>query len=317
MGNNDRGVNMGHLSKVVFGLSPDEASFARRKFKGAPAARERLEGVGKAFVFGYNAALADHQPDALQRRLGELEPEKQGFGYEGAAMALALMDLITPWSSRRLSLFMAGPGAGHIYMLHVGAGWAYARLRLPVERLVRRFDPVLRWLLLDGYGFHEGYFHPGSYLAGQPQPKRLSTYGRRGFDQGLGRSLWFSQASDPDRIAAVIDRFDAHRQADLWSGIGLASTYAGGVSRAELEALRRAAGPQIPHAAQGAAFAAQTRRRAGNPTPHTELACRVWCQCSAETAADVTQRTLRGLPPDGPVPAYEVWRQRIAETFGG
>jgi hypothetical protein len=67
--------------------------------------------------------------------------------------------------------------------------------------------------------------------------------------------------------------------------------------------------------AQGAAFAAKARQRAGNPTAHTELACQVLCGMSAGKAAELTDSSLRDLPPDGAQPAYEHWRQRIQSYF--
>jgi hypothetical protein len=71
--------------------------------------------------------------------------------------------------------------------------------------------------------------------------------------------------------------FPQSRQADLWSGVGLACAYAGGVDRRRLEFLREAAGPYLAQAAQGAAFAAKARARAGNPAHQTDLACGVFC----------------------------------------
>ena len=65
----------------------------------------------------------------------------------------------------------------------------------------------------------------------------------------------------------------------------------------------------------GAAFGAKARQRAGNPTPYTDLACSLLCDMPAEQAAEVTDTALIGLPDDGAEPAYEVWRQRIAERF--
>ncbi len=63
--------------------------------------------------------------------------------------------------------------------------------------------------------------------------------------------------------------------------------------------------------AQGAAFAAKARERAGIPSTHTDLACRILCGMPAEDAARATDVALVDLPADGVLPAYEVWRQRI------
>ncbi len=175
-------------------------------------------------------------------------------------MALALLDALLPGRRDRLARLLAGPGAAHAYIIHVGAGWILARLPLAPERLLARLgDPVLRWLALDGYGFHEGYFRWPRSVERQEVPRKLRGYARRGFDQGLGRSLWFVDGADVRLIPRTIGRFPDDRQSDLWSGVGLACAYAGGRSRSEIEALRQAAGPHRPSLAQGAAFAAKAR----------------------------------------------------------
>src|SRR5438067_2508438 len=115
------------LRRRVFGLSLDEATFARRGFhEGDPQARQRLEHIGKTFLGGYHAALEDDEPVELARRLNAVEAEFRGFAFEGAAMALALLDMLTPWKTGRWSAFVNGPGESHIYMVHVGYGWALA-----------------------------------------------------------------------------------------------------------------------------------------------------------------------------------------------
>jgi hypothetical protein len=203
-------------------------------------------------------------------------------------------------------------------MAHVGAGWALARLpwvRRNVERACRDLDPLLRWLLLDGYGFHEGYFHWPRMVSRHEVPAGLHGYARRAFDQGLGRVLWFVGGADVERIPALVAGFPAERHGDLYAGLGLACAYAGGVEEAEVLRLWTAAGSNRPAFAQGVAFAAKARQRAGNPAPHTAMACRVVWQRDADQAAAVTDRALEGLPYQAAEPAYEVWRRRVQDEF--
>jgi hypothetical protein len=234
-------------------------------------------------------------------------------------MALALLDLVTPWNRSRLKHLLESPaGDAHVYMLYIGAGWAIARIpwaRRNFERAITRYHPLYRWLAVDGYGFHEGFFHTRSCVSEHRLPQRLSPHAARVFDQGLGRSMWFSQGADVRRIASAIAAFPASRRADLWSGAGLAASYAGGVSRGDLESLRDQAGAYAAQLAQGAAFAAKARQRAGNPVAHTELACEVFCQMRADDAAAVTDECLQSLPNDGAEPAYQAWRAKISASF--
>ena len=176
-------------------------------------------------------------------------------------------------------------------------------------------DPLIGWLALDGYGFHQGYFYWRKYIEEIAIPKGLSGYSLRVFDQGLGRSLWFVCGADVKRITEVIKNFPSNRQADLWSGIGLACTYAGGVGEETIQALVTSAGSYLPQLAQGSAFAAKARQRAGNLNSHTEMACQIIWGISAEEAAEITDRSLEDLPNNGQLPTYEIWRQRIQNQF--
>jgi enediyne biosynthesis protein E3 len=308
--------SLGRLRRRIFGISSEEASFSRRGFRGSDkAAREYLEGIGRGFLQGYHAALDEDRPDRLGSMLDGIESELRGFAFEGAGMGLYLLDLLTPWKRDRLQRFLAGPGAMHVYMVHVGAGWALAQLARKVDRALVRFDPLLGWLAVDGYGFHQGYFHWPVAVDCQRVPAKLSGYAPRVFDQGLGRSLWFVEGADVDRIAEKIVRFPRSRHADLWSGVGLACAYAGGVSTDAIESLITIACAYQPQVAQGVTFAAKSRELAGNLTPHTELASRLICGMPAEEAARLTDLALIDLPPDGTIPAYEVWRQRIQANW--
>lgn len=304
------------LRMRLFGISPDEVTFARRGFQSTtPEAQAHLENIGTTFLIGYHLALEHDASDALAKQLHEVEPTFQGFAFEGAAMALALLDQLVPWKKGRIQAFLAGAGDTHAYMVHVGLGWSWARLHRRVERQLPKLDPILRWLALDGYGFHEGYFYWRRSVRQQVVPRSLKGYARRAFDQGLGRSLWFVDGTDVERIVQTIATFPPSRQPDLWSGLGLACTYAGGVDEAALTALQQSIGDFLPYLAQGAAFAAKARQRAGNMTPHTEAACTLLCGLSAHEAALLTDEALLDLPSDAEQPAFEVWRQRIQAHF--
>ena len=307
---------LGSLRKRLFGIAPREIDFERRGFRGGGAGmRERLEQIGRAFVDGYHAALENDALPSLVPRLKSFNPELQGFAFEGAAMGLALLDFITPWRKDRVRSFLRGAGGAHAYMAHVGVGWMLARTPGNLGSRLARFDPLLRWLIVDGYGFHEGFFHWPQYIGGRPPPARLAGYGRRAFDQGFGRCLWFIDGGDVARILQTILAFPAERCADLWSGVGLAATYAGGVGESELKALRESAGDCRPHLAQGAAFAAKARQRSDCLVPYTNLACAVLCGMSAAEAARLTDDAIEKLPPDGAEPTYEIWRKRVQARF--
>lgn len=307
---------LGQARRRFLGLSTAEASFAQRGFRAREdEARRRLEQIGIVFLSGYHAALEESEFGPLAHRLAIVETELRGFAFEGAAMALALLDCFTPWRKDRWRTFTERLAQPHVYMMHVGLGWALARLRRNVTSHLAQLDPLLGWLAVDGYGFHEGYFNWPRYIERREIPARLIGYEQRVFDQGLGRSMWFVKGADVVAVVNTINAFPSARRGDLWSGVGLASAYAGGCDRAAIESLRTSANGHLASLAQGVAFAAKTRQRAANLNPHTENICRLICGHSAVETAAITDAALEDLREEGELPAYEVWRRRIQNKF--
>jgi len=304
---------LGNIKKALFGISLQETSCDKRGFiVSNPEIKQRLESIGQTFVFGYHTALIYNDLERIAEELNrQIALENHGFAFEGAAMGLMLLDIISFQGPRRFNQFVDTSGNAHFYMLHVGAGWAMARLPWRIQQRVNSLDNLCHWLALDGFGFHQGYFHAKKFVEQQAQQKGLSGYALRVFDQGLGRSLWFVLGADIQRITIQINSFPQQRQADLWAGIGLASSYAGGVDEADLKSLKHLSGEYSNNLSQGAAFAAKARERAGNPTEHTNLACVIFCNTNANTAANICDQSLINLPADTEIPAYEIWRQRI------
>ena len=299
---------------------PDEATdFAKQKFhSGATSTREQLERSALSFVFGYNATLSSKANTQLITQFDQIEPQFRGFAYEGAGMALALLDYIFPWQQRFLPVTL-NEGNDYIYLLYVGWGWSMGRL--PRKRITPSsrtpYDPLLSWLAYDGYGFHEGFFSWETRYLQQLYPFGLPKgYARRAFDQGLGRGLWFVSCGDTSYIAERIASFPSTRQPDLWSGIGLAATYAGGVAAETLQHLRQVSTIFYPHLAQGAAFAIKARQRSHSLLPHTHAASEILCGLPTDEVIRIVNSSLDDLPFDQYEPAFELWRQRIQISLG-
>jgi hypothetical protein len=302
--------------QTLLGVSADEALFSRRGFAATDKARQaRLELCGGTFLEGYNCAIRLADPDRVALALDAVPAERRGFAFEGAGMGFALLDILAPWPRRSFQRFLTGPAAPHCYMVFVGAGWALARTSPRLARRLGPLDPLLRWLMFDGYGFHAGFFDPHRSVHRRHQPRALRGYALNAFDQGLGRAIWFVSGALVDRVRATVEAFPPERHGDLWSGVGLAAAYAGGVSSGELCMLTTVAGNYRTHLSQGANFAAKARARAGNPASQTELACQVFCCSAATRCATICDETLPSITaPDGGC-AYEQWRAGIRRRF--
>jgi hypothetical protein len=284
-------------------------------------ARTLLETVGGTFLDGFGLAAEARTPAEAEAPLAAVPARFRGFAYEGAAMAFAVRDGLRP-GGRNVERLLTGAGAAHVYMTYVGVGWAMARLPRIRWSALHAPDPLLRWLVLDGYGFHQAYFRTERYVHDRYEDTALPwrdvtarDYASRATDQGIGRALWFVGGTDVDVVTGLVERCPRRRWADLYSGIGLAVTYAGGADEAELAALWEHAEEFRPQLAQGAAFAAAARAKADLVCPHNEAATRIFCGRSVAQARAVTDEAMVDLPADGQVPAYEVWRQRISAAF--
>ncbi len=281
---------LGNLLRPLFGVSEEATSFSENDRQAA----QRLKTVVRTVTKGCQLTLQNSKFETLVVRLDAFDPELRGFAYEGAGIGLAALDCLLPWKNRTRA-FLDGPGSAFIYAVPLGAGMALARLHRKPEQFLKRLDPVLGWLIIDGYGFHEGFFAQQRTVARQQIPAHLSAYGRRVFDQGLGRSIWFSEETNVARVAATIAAFSEERQADLWRG---------------------AAGSYRSQLALGVAIAANARHSVGNPSPTADLASEVVWGLPSQTISRMVDAARENLPAGTRVePAYEVWRQRIEAQF--
>ncbi|GAA0458561.1 DUF1702 family protein [Actinoplanes campanulatus] len=308
------------LRRRILTPSMKETKLSVRGFHVKDAvARTMLETTGESFLTGYAYAAEARHPAEAEERLETVPRQYRGFAYEGAGMGFAIRDGL-PFGGSYVSRFLEGRAQDHIYMVYVGIGWALARLprfRWPNGGAAAT-DPLLRWLVLDGYGFHQAFFHTDRYVREQYRERNFpwpaagpSWYADRVIDQGIGRAIWFVGGADPTVAADLIDAFDESRRSDLYCGAGLAATYAGAAGEAELGVLLQRSGKHRPQVAQGSVFAGTARFRADLVMPHTTAATRLLCGVTPEQASGLAEAARLESVGPAEVPAYEVWRRRI------
>jgi hypothetical protein len=321
---------LGAIRKRLMAPPMNVTSFAVRGFPVDTPAREKLEESARAVTMGFEIAIEQKGNDAIAERLEMLENEYRGLGYEGAVMALALRDAMSPAPGHKnVESFVGvgGPGAHQVFMAYIGIGFALAHLpkfiwsRAIPNQAGLPESPALNWMILDGYSFHEAYFKTDKWIHKQYQPARVPwpwkgshAYVLKAMDHGIGRAMWFINGGSVERLTDMIERFPPARRSDLWSGAALAATYAGGVDEQGLVEFVKASWEYHPAVAQAAVFAIKQRVLSNLITPHTELASQVICEMPPEEAAAITDWAQIDLP-DGDVPSYEIFRQRIQSKF--
>jgi enediyne biosynthesis protein E2 len=309
----------GALRGVVFSPALAEVTFAKRGFPVTPsAATQQLESVPQAVICGFEWGIEARNQWEVERRLSMVDPELRGFAYEGATMAFTVLDAMG--RGHRARDLLLGPGRPHIFLAYIGMGFAMARLPRPLWKKVVpdldgcEYHPIMSWLAVDGYGFDRAYFDTKRWVGAQEVPapypwEGSPDYFLRAVDQGIGRALWFICGGHAPGVAAAVGAFASHRQADLWSGVGLAAAFAGGCGPDGLGALRRAAGDYWTELGLGVVFAVKARAYAGFVPAHTEAAAAALADLSLDAALAIADSTRADSPGD--VPAYELWRQNI------
>ncbi|GAA2044204.1 DUF1702 family protein [Catenulispora yoronensis] len=319
---------LGTLRRLALTPSFAKVGFAKRGFPaGPPDAAEHLQAIPRSVVCGFEWGIETRTQRELEQRLELVDIALRGFAYEGAAMACTIRDAMAGGRGHRTRDLLLGPGQPHIFLTYIGIGFAMSHLPRPLWRNVlpdlagSAFYPTMSWFAVDGYGFDLAYFATRRWVDRQRTPKPYAwdgspDYFPRAVDFGIGRALWFIHCGRPDRTVAAVRRFDPRRQADLFSGTGLAAAFAGGCEATELATLLDGAAEHRAEVSLGAVLAVKGRHFSGHVPPATEAAAKVLTGLSVDQAVDLADRTEvphgEGTPAE---PAYELWRRRIREHF--
>jgi hypothetical protein len=314
---------LGSFRRLVFTPGLVDVTFERRGFEvGASEVAQRLEAIPQSVIVGFEWGIDARDQWEVERRLSLVDEEQRGFAYEGATMAFSLLDVMRPGRGRRARDLLLGPAQPHLFLTYIGIGFAMARLPRTLWSKVipdlqgSPYFPTLTWLAVDGYGFDRAYFDTRRWVDEQYVPEPYPWEGAPGYflravDQGIGRALWFIHGADVPRAVAAVRRFAPHRRADLWSGLGLASAFAGGTDEAGFALLRELAAEYRAEVAQGAVFAAKARHHAGLVPAHTATATEVLARMSVERAATLAENAAQLAGAGVGEPAYEVWRRHV------
>jgi hypothetical protein len=117
--------------------------------------------------------------------------------------------------------------------IHVGLGWAMAENNFYNESFVRQLDSIWAWRVIDGLAYYKGLFERRDVVRNAMVPDYIQGDHVHAFDEGVGRSLWYSCQGDFDRLSRSINLFNPARHADLLRGAGIAFIFVGGLNKDE------------------------------------------------------------------------------------
>lgn len=216
---------------------------------------ERILSIQEAFQIGklegeLSGILSEYQFETA------LSNEFISVAFEGCSMAIAITSLKNRDSLIDWHLFVSQKGQNYLSQIHVGLGWALAELKLPIQQYLISIDPKWQLRVLDGFGYYCGLFRRREAIRTMSFPTEIPEALYAGFNQGIGRFLFYLAQGDVERLSRNIELFADNRHADFWRGIGIAATFIGLESTDTVNALFDESGEHSKQFAVGIALAA-------------------------------------------------------------
>jgi hypothetical protein len=197
---------------------------------------ENIETVVSTFQKGRALSEQELGLDELVSELNKFEPRYRSVAFEGASMGVALANSLETWK------VYAEKTAKHATQVHIGLGWAIAEGQLNLASTLSDITPQMQVKVLDGFGYWNGLFQRRATIRTQQIPENIIPEYQAGFDQGVGRAIWYATKGEVAKVVNIINHFTEDRRPNLWQGIGVATTYVGGCSDELIADLKSAAG---------------------------------------------------------------------------
>jgi hypothetical protein len=242
---------------------------------------QKTERIKSVFLDAQIFYAEHNNMEALIEYLENIETDFRSIAYESASMAIALKDFKTGRFPGDWLFFAKGPSMPHEAQVYIGLGWAIAKLKVCFLTAVKNLDSRLYFRIADGCGYYDGSFRHRQTVISRQIPVYLPASVMPMYDQGIGRSIWYTAKADINNICAIVETFPANRHADLWRGVGIAVAYVGGCNDDDLKTLLQHAATNRVQLACGAALAAKSRIMANTMTADTDRCSLLWFTLTA------------------------------------
>ncbi len=122
---------------------------------------------------------------------------------------------------------------------HIGLGWALGEKSFfPIDFLNHLLKENQSYIW-NGYGYFMGTLKRRSVLRTLTFPDNIPHDFLSNFIQGFGRSLWYGYNGDLNRITKIVSAFNINFQSDLWTGLGIAIAFVGGLTEDEWKGFKK------------------------------------------------------------------------------
>ena len=257
-----------------------------------------------------------HQPalEDLMAFLDSEPPEFRSVAYESASMEVGFQDLSNGTELNEWKKLYTRSWKAHSFHLDIGLGWAYAKTATLPAPNWESLHPLMRWMVFDGMGYYYGLFRGRRTVKNHIVPAGIEGEDRQGFDQGLGRRLWYIAKGEVKEIIPLIQTFPFFRYPDLWRGVGIACGYVGGNKQEDLELLLTASAECKQQLCAGIALAAVSRSTSDSVTDDIKTACRVLCEMPLEEIIGLKTKIANNVDPK-PAKLFKHWITELEAEF--
>jgi hypothetical protein len=213
----------------------------------------------------------------------ETEPsEYRSVAYESASFEIALTDLNENQKLDRWKEFKKLSEEQHTFHIDIALGWAFAKAGLSPQTYVPSISSLAKWMVYDGVGYYYGLFKGRNTLKNKIIPEEIKDERLHGFDQGLGRRLWYIAKGNVNESIDLLRNFPEKRHGDLFRGIGIACGYVGGNEEDDLISLLKFSNEYYSQLQTGILLAAISRIASNTVNAPIEDACHIICNKTIE-----------------------------------
>ncbi len=238
---------------------------------------KRMGYIQKVFLGVQDYMQKNRDPHELIIFLDSEPPEFRSVAYESASMEIGLKDLLQGRQLNEWMKFCSLSKEKHSFHLEIGLGWAFAKAEIAPSPYLELLAPPMQWMVFDGIGYYYGLFKGRRTVKNHQVPETINGEQLHGFDQGLGRRLWYICKGEVNGLVQFIQSFPSPRHPDLWRGAGIACGYVGGSEKTNLELLVAHSAGFKQQLCTGVALAALSRNLSDTVTRDIELACEIIC----------------------------------------
>jgi enediyne biosynthesis protein E3 len=237
----------------------------------------RMSYIQNLFLAVQDYMQNDYDIESIIKYL-ETEPAVyRSIAYESASMQIALKDLSINKQLENWKYFYNQSSIEHSFHMEIGLGWAFAKIEVSPAPYIKSFPPTMNLMVFDGIGYYYALYKGRKTVKSQSLPDEFEVTNNQGFDQGVGRRLWYICKGDVDKLIELIQPFDQNRHVDLFRGVGIACGYVGGSDKYKLEQLLQLAGKFQEQLCYGVSLAAISRKNSNSLNKDIELASNVIC----------------------------------------